>query len=79
MPWEIGRLTPGELRDIVLARSEHESRGRIEIAWMTALFSRQKKLPSLERLLAPASRRQALKTPEQRKTEYEELVERLGK
>ncbi len=79
MPWEITRLTPGELRDIVLARSEQRAKERIETAWMTALFARQRKLPSLERLLAPASRRQALKTPEQSKTEYQELVERLGK
>jgi len=79
MPWEIGRLTPGELREIVLARSEQNARERIEIAWMTALFNRQKKLPSLERLLTPAFRRQALKTPEQSKSEYEELLERLGK
>lgn len=78
MPWEIGRLTPGELVDIVRARLEQGARDRIELAWATAALSRQKKLPRLEKLLKPEGRKRALRDPEEARREFEELKERLG-
>jgi hypothetical protein len=78
MPWEIGRLTPGELVNIITARLERQSRDRVELAWATALFSRQKRLPPLERVLKPAQRERTMRTPEQARAEFEELKERLG-
>jgi len=78
MPWDIGRLTPGELVAIVQARLEQGARERVELAWVTAALSRQKKLPRLERLLKPEARKRAMRTPEQARAEFEELKERLG-
>jgi len=79
LPWEIGRLTPGELLSVVQARLEQGARARIELAWAIAMFSRQKRLPPLERILKPAQRERVMKTPGQARAEFEELRERLGK
>ncbi|WP_374711538.1 hypothetical protein [Symbiobacterium terraclitae] len=78
MPWDIGRLTPGELVAIVQARMEQGARERVELAWATAALSRQKKLPRLEKLLKPETRKRTLRDPEEARREFEELKERLG-
>ncbi len=78
MPWEIGDLTPGELAAIVTARLARASRDRVELAWAIAMFSRQKRLPPLEKLLKPNQRERAMRTPEQARAEFEKLKEQLG-
>jgi len=59
-------------------RREQEARDRVELAWMVAMLSRQRKVPPLERLLKPKGVKQAVKTVEERRQEFEELRERLG-
>lgn len=78
MPWDIGRLTPGELVAIVQARLEQGARERVELAWAVAALTRQRKLPRLEKLLKPETRKRALRDPEEARREFEELKERLG-
>lgn len=78
---EFGELTPGEYLAMLKGykwRMEQETRERVELAWMVAMLSRQRKVPPLERLLKPQGVKQALKTVEERRQEYEELKERLG-
>lgn len=59
-------------------RREQKARERVELAWMVAMLSRQRKVPPLERLLKPQGVKQSLMTTEERRQEFEELKERLG-
>ena len=80
-PAKLGELTPGEYLAMLNGykwRREQESKDRIELAWMIAILSRQRKVPPLERLLKPDGAQQAIKTTDERRQEYEDLKERLG-
>lgn len=70
-PWEIGRLTPGEL----LAMIEAHDRRQITQAWWQERFAREQRLQPLPWYLRPAGRR---KPAAEARREYEELRARLA-
>lgn len=81
MPWEFGRLTPGEFSQLVdgyRARREANARDRVELAWLAAQLARQKKIPPLQRLLPRGAEDEGRKSLEERRAEFEALRASLG-
>lgn len=70
-PWEIGRMTIGELIDTIRAHNDN----LIAQAWWTASFSREKRLRPLKWYLRPSER----KPISQVRREYREIKARLGR
>lgn len=70
-PWEIGRMTVGELVETIRAHQDT----MIAQAWWTANLSRAKQLKPLQWYLRPAQR----KPIAQVKREYAEIKARLGR
>jgi hypothetical protein len=77
--WE---LTPYELHQRLKGWKRRQEADRLRslyLAWYTAMFTRAKKLPSLERVLKPpVTRRIKGRELEERRREFEEQARRAG-